>query len=81
VERGRKVAVALRKARYGGAIVLPYPRPAGAAVLLGKGDPRFFHSAEQRGLVDASLRLSHLCPISWEAYGNLPKFTESVILV
>ena len=52
---GRKVAVALLKARKGGASVLPYPRSTGAAVLLGKGDTQFFHSAEQRGLVDPEL--------------------------
>lgn len=45
----RKVAVALLKARNGGAEVLLFPRPTGAAVLLGKGDSQFFHFAEKSG--------------------------------
>ena len=52
---GHGVADMLLKARKGSASVLLYPRPTGAAVLLGKGDTQFFHSAEKRGLVDAKL--------------------------
>ena len=55
METGRKVAVALLKTGKSGARVLLYLRPTGAAVLLRKGDPQFFHSAEKRGLVDAEI--------------------------
>ena len=55
MEGWRKVADALLKAWNGDAGTLLYPRQTGAAVLLGKGDPQFFHSSEKRGLVDAEL--------------------------
>jgi hypothetical protein len=41
---------------------------------------RFVSEGIEADVGQISLRLSHLCPISWEAYGNLPKFTDSVIL-